>query len=152
VDPRRSLHGGTRSFTLSPVNKAGVALISSMVTLIAATAAPAQVITLPPVTGPAQAALRQLRPPSPIEQVHEQAMRRSPPLPLPPPAAEQWVAERRVFAPELGREVIIPGHFERRVSDQQYTVPPLPAYDVGTGLSVGLPGGTRPPAELRQGP
>jgi len=134
------------------VIKVGVALISSMAALIVATAVPAQVITLPPVSGPAQAALRQLRPLSPIEQVREQAMRLSPPLPLPPPVSEQWVAERRVFAPELGREVVIPGHFERRVSDQQYAVPPLSAYEVGSGLSFALPGGTRPPAELRQGP
>ena len=132
--------------------KVGVALIVSTLALIVAAPVPAQVIALPPVGGPAAAALRQLQPPSPSEQVREQAMRRSPPLPLPPPASEQWVAERRVFAPELGREVIIPGHFERRVSDQQYVVPPLPAYDVGSGLSFTLPGGTRPPPELRQGP
>jgi hypothetical protein len=134
------------------VIKIGVVVIASMAALVSATAALAQVITPLRVGGPAQAALRQLSPPSPIEQVREQSMRRSPPLPLPPAASERWVPERRVFAPELAREVIVPGHYEQRVSDQQYAVPPLSVYDVGSGLSVALPGGARPPVELRQGP
>jgi hypothetical protein len=134
------------------VTRIGVVLISSTMALLGATAALAQAIAPVHVDGPAQAALRQLSPPSPNEQVREQSMRRSPPLPLPPPVSERWVAERRVFAPELGREVIIPGHYEQRVSDQQYAVPPLSAYDVGSGLSVALPGSARPPVELRQGP
>lgn len=126
--------------------------LASMLSLVGATAGFAQAIVPLRVDGPAQAALRQLFPPSPIEQVREQSMRRAPALPLPAPAREQWVPERRVFAIELGREVVVPGHFEQRVSDQQYIRPPLSVYDVGSGFSFALPGGPHPPAELRQGP
>ena len=117
-----------------------------------AAAASAQVIAPLAVGGPAQSALQQLRPPTPLDQVREQAMRRSPPLPLPPPPSERWVPERRVYAPELGREVVLPGHYERRITDQQYAVPPLPAYDITRGTTMIVPGGERPPADLRQGP
>jgi len=122
------------------------------ISLAGGTAALGQAIAPLRVDGPAQAALRQLRPPPAIEQVREQSMRRAPALPVPAPAPEQWVPARRVFASELGREVVIPGHFERRVSDQQYVSPPLFAYDVATGLPVALPGGAGLWAPSRQGP
>ena len=129
-----------------------VALLVFIAGLAAATVAFAQVIVPLAVGGPAQSALQQLRPPTPLDQVREQAMRRSPPLPLPPPPSERWVPERRVYAPELGREVLLPGHYERRITDQQYAVPPLPAYDITRGTTMIVPGGQRPPADLRQGP
>jgi len=129
-----------------------VLLLVSIAGLGAAPVVSAQAIPPLAVGGPAQSTLQQLRPPSPLDQVREQAMRRSPPLPLPPLPSERWVPERRVYAPELGREVVLPGHYERRISDQQYSVPPLPAYDVRSGTTMTIPGGQRPPAELRQGP
>ena len=129
-----------------------VALLVSIAGLAAATGASAQVIPPIAVGGPAQSALQQLRPPSPLDQVRDQAMRRSSPLPLPAAPSERWVPERRVYAPELGREVVLPGHYERRISDQQYAVPPLPAYDITGGTTRIVPGGERPPADLRQGP
>ena len=146
------LRGRAYSFTLGRVMTCVAVLVSSIVGLVAATAASAQVIPLPQVGGPAQGALGQLRPPSPIYQVREQSMRRLPPLPLPVSPSERWVPDRRVYAPELGRDVLIPGHYERRISDQLYAVPPLPAYVTGSGFTVTIPGGARPPADLRQGP
>lgn len=128
------------------------AVAASIAALVVATAASAQVIPPPQIGGPAQGALGQLRPPSPIDQVREQSMRRLPPLPLPAPPSERWVPDRRVYAPELGRDLLIPGHYERRISDQQYVASPLPAYDTGSGFAVAIPGGARPPADLRQGP
>jgi len=129
-----------------------VALLPALAVLAGAGVAPAQIIAPPRLGGPARDALQQLRPPSPLEQVREQAMRRSPPLPLPAPPGERWVPERRLYLPEAGRDVLIPGHYERRISDQQYAVPPLPAYSVGGGGTVTVPAGQRPPADLRQGP
>lgn len=79
-------------------------------------------------------------------------MRPSPPLPLPAPPGKRWVPERRAYLPELGRNVLIPGHYERRISDQHYSVPPLGAYDIAGGGSVTIPGGERPPADLRRAP
>ena len=54
--------------------------------------------------------------------------------------------------PSIGtrKEIVIPGHEERLLSDTQVTVPPLTGY--GPGGPVHIPGGTRPPAELRQAP
>ena len=46
--------------------------------------------------------------------------------------------------------VVIPGHEERRITDTQVNVPPLTGY--GPGGPVHIPGGDRPPAELRQFP
>jgi len=129
-----------------------VAGVPALVWLAAASLALAQTIAPPQIGGPARAALQQLHPPSPLEQVREQAMRRSPPLPLPPPPAERWVPDRQMYVPELGRNLVIPGHYERRISDQLFAVPSLPAYDVNGGGTVIIPGGDRPPADLRQGP
>ncbi len=127
-------------------------LLLALAWLTTASTASAQTIAPLRVGGPAQAALQQLHPPTPIEQVREQAMRRSAPLPLPPPPAERLVPERRLYVPLLGRDVVIPSHYERRVSDQQYAVPTLPAYDLNGGLASIIPGGTRLPADVRQGP
>jgi hypothetical protein len=129
-----------------------LAVVMPIFWLTAPASAAAQVIAPLAVGGPAQSVIQALRPRPPIEQVREQAMRRSPPLALPSLPAERWVPERRLYAPELGRNVVIPGHYERRISDQQYAVPPLMAYDVNTGIMVVLPAGDRPPADLRQGP
>ena len=120
--------------------------------LASAPAAWAQAIAPLAVGGPAQAAIQQLRPPSPIDQVREQSMRRQPSLPLPPAPDERLVPERRVLAPDLGRQVVVPSHYERRISDQQYAVPPLTVYELNGGQAGFIPGGTRPPADIRQGP
>jgi len=132
--------------------KFGLSMIAWATSLAIASVALAQAIAPLHVGGPAESAMRQLRPPSPSEQVREQSMQRSAPLPLPAAPSEQWVAERRVFSPELQREVVIPGHFEERVSAQQYVAPPLHVYDAQTGMSVALPGGPRPAPDSRQGP
>lgn len=115
-------------------------------------AALAQTVAPIPITGPAQSVMQQLHPPTPLEQVREQALRRSSPLPPPSPPAERWVPERQIHSPELGRTVVIPGHYERRITDQQYAVPTLPAYEIRSGATIIIPGGERPPADLRPGP
>jgi hypothetical protein len=127
-------------------------LLTALSWLTTASSVSAQTIAPLPVGGPAQAALRQLHPPAPVDQVREQAMRRSAPLPLPEPPAERLVPERRLYAHELGRNVVIPSHYERRISDQQYAVPTLPVYEWNGGLAGIIPGGNRPPADVRQGP
>jgi hypothetical protein len=139
------------SSTLGHVKRLRV-LISSLTSLALVSVALAQVIPPLQVGGPAQGALQQLHPPTPLEQVREQALRRSSPLPPPLPPAERWVPERQIYAPELGRSVVIPGHYERRVSEQQSVVPTLPAYEIRSGTTIIVPGGERPPADLRQGP
>ena len=117
-----------------------LALIGPLVGLLAATA------------GSAQLVLPQLRSPDAIDHAQGLARRPFSTLPMPAPPAERYVPERRVYSPELGRDLVIPGHYERRISDQRVSVPTLPAYDPATGGTVAVPGGERPPAELRQGP
>ena len=152
ITPPGALRSPVRSFTLGVVTKLSVTLLLVLAWLLAPAPASAQRIAPLGITGPAQGALQQLHPPSPVDQVREQSMRQSPPLPLPTPPAERLVPERRVYSPELGRDVVIPSHYERRITDQQYAVPTLPAYDAHGGFAGVIPGGDRLPAEQRQGP
>ena len=112
----------------------------------------AQVVRPLPVPGLAQKAIQQLYPPTPLEQVFQQSLQKAPPLPPPTPQAEHWVPERQVFAPDLGRVVVVPGHYERRISDQLYSVPTLQVFDGTSGTPVIVPGSDRPPVDVRQGP
>ena len=139
------------SFTLSSM-KSLVVLCAALLGAVAPGAALAQIVAPIPITGPGQSAMRQLYPPTPLDQVRELALRRSPPLPPPPPPAERWVPARQIYAPELGRTVVIPGHYEQRITDQQYAVPTLPAYELRSGATIIIPGGERLPVDLRQGP
>jgi len=112
----------------------------------------AQTVRPLPVPGSAQKAIDQLYPPSPLEQVTRQSLQQAPPLPPPTPQGEQWVPERQVFAPDLGRVVVVPGHYERRISDQLYSVPTLQVFDGTNGTPMIVPGSDRPPIDVRQGP
>ena len=87
---------------------------------------------------------------NPVDRVYQDAQKPLPRLPAAPPPATRWVPEQRVIDPGTRREVVIPGHDERRITDTQVNVPPLTGY--GPGGPVHIPGGDRPPAELRQAP
>jgi hypothetical protein len=87
---------------------------------------------------------------SPVDRVYRDAQKPLPRLPAAPPPATRWVPERRVIDPGTRRDVVIPGHEERRITETQVNVPPLTGY--GPGGPVHIPGGDRPPAELRQFP
>ncbi len=105
-----------------------------------------------PVQAQSQGGLSGGRPPDAIDHAKGLATRPYTTLPLPPPPAQVYVPERRVFLPELHREVVVPGHWERRISDQRVDAPSLPVTDPRTGATVTVPAGERPPADLRQGP
>jgi hypothetical protein len=90
---------------------------------------------------------------NPIDRAYQDVQKPLPRLPAAPPPDSRWVPERRVTVPGASgtrKEVVIPAHEERRISDTQVTVPPLTGY--GPGGPVHIPGGDRPPAELRQAP
>jgi hypothetical protein len=63
-----------------------------------------------------------------------------------------WVPDRYVAAPHTGRIVLVPGHWERPVSDHESYVPPLTVIDPADGRSRTLPAGVRPRAEERAAP
>jgi hypothetical protein len=105
---------------------------------------------VPPIGG--QTGTRLGVAPDPIDQSKSLSTRPTPALPAPKEPVERLVPERRVFVPELGREVVIPPHYERRLSDQQYQVPPLSGFGTRGEGPLHIPGGDRPPADLRQSP
>jgi hypothetical protein len=65
---------------------------------------------------------------------------------------ERWVSPRRVYSPELGRDVQVPGHYERDANGQRVERPPLIVTTPEGGRPTILPGGERPPVEQRNGP
>ena len=108
--------------------------------LVASGAASAQT---PPLLG---------RPPDVIDQARQRALTPIPRGPVPAAPSQTWVPERRFFSPEYGRELVVPGHYESKISNQQYAVPPITSYGPRGENPVLIPGGDRPPADLRQGP
>jgi hypothetical protein len=87
---------------------------------------------------------------NPVDKAYQDAQKPLPRLPAAPPPASRWVPEQRVIDPGTRQEVVIPAHEERRITDTQVNVPPLTGY--GPSGPVFIPGGNRPPAELRQLP
>ena len=78
------------------------------------------------------------------------------PLPtLPAPtgqhAADTWVPDRIVPVPDQPGGAVVPGHWERRLSDRENYVPPLTA-TTPDGRIFTVPGGVMPPPDQRQGP
>ena len=63
-----------------------------------------------------------------------------------------WVPDRYVPAPDTGSAVLVPGHWERRVSDHESYVPPLSTINPADGRVQTFPAGVRPPPEERPGP
>ena len=78
------------------------------------------------------------------------------PLPRvsPPPApaaSETWVPDRYVPVPGREGTVLVPGHWERRLSDHEVYTPPLVGRTPDGG-TLDFPAGRRPPANERQAP
>lgn len=73
-------------------------------------------------------------------------------LPAPERPTERYVPPRRVYSPAQGREVLVPGHYERDVNGQRVVVPPLVTTTPDGRNPVVVPGGERPPIEQRGGP
>ena len=63
-----------------------------------------------------------------------------------------WVPDRWIPAPGTGGAALVPGHWERRVSDRESYTPPLTAVNPADGSLLIFPAGVRPPAEARREP
>ena len=92
------------------------------------------------------------RPPDAIDRSRQQSLTPIPRGPITPAPAQTWVPERRFYSPEYGRDLVVPGHYETQISPQQSAVPPITSYGREGQTPVLIPGGERPPADLRQGP
>ena len=89
-----------------------------------------------------------------VDQINR-ASRAPVPTVAPPPVAPPdrvWVPDRYLSAPSTGTRVLVPGHWERPVSDRESYVPPLTTLDPATGRTEPHPAGVRPRAEDRSGP
>ena len=87
-----------------------------------------------------------------LQQVKAMAMRPLPSVTAPARPREEWVSERRVWVPGLGVFATVPGHWERRISDTQSSVPTLLIFREDDRAPLIIPSGERPPADLRSGP
>ena len=74
----------------------------------------------------------------------------------PPPVVSRpdsvWVPDRHLRDPIDGRNIIVPGHWERRLPDGQYYGPPMTICSEAGGTCTTIPAGVRPAPEHRQLP
>ena len=89
-----------------------------------------------------------------VGQINADSLR---PLPTTPGVApfrpdSTWVPDRYVVVPGGSTPVMVPGHWEQRLSDRQVSVPTLVVIDPATGRAGIVPGGVREPVESRVGP
>jgi hypothetical protein len=63
-----------------------------------------------------------------------------------------WVPDRWIPAPATGGAALVPGHWERRLSEHESYVPPLTAVNPADGSQTVYPAGVRPRAEERREP
>jgi hypothetical protein len=78
------------------------------------------------------------------------------PVPQTPPPTVRppdmlWVPDRYVQVPGADTPMMVPGHWERRLSDHEVFTPPLTGR-TSQGDIITFPAGTRPPVEERQAP
>jgi hypothetical protein len=138
------------SDTLGGVKRVpALALSVSLIVLAAVDVAQSQLTSIP--TAPPVTSIPG-RPADAIDQARRRALAPIPKAPGLPATADRWVPERRFYSSEYQREIVIPGHYESRITDQQYAVPPITGYGPSGQNPVFFPGGERPPADQRQGP
>jgi len=92
------------------------------------------------------------RPPDAIDRARGLATQPFGTLPAPERPAERYVPPSRVYSPAQGREVLVPGHYERDVNGQRVEVPPLVTTTPDGRNPTVVPGGERPPVEQRPDP
>ncbi len=62
-----------------------------------------------------------------------------------------WVPDRWIPQP-AGGQALVPGHWERRISEHESYAPPLTSVNPADGSRTVYPAGVRPPAEERREP
>jgi hypothetical protein len=128
----------------------GLSLVfaASLLSVAAVTVAESQITSIPPSMPSISTPGRGF---DAIDQARQRALAPIPQAPGLAPLSDRWVPERRIFSSEYQREIVIPGHYESRITGQQSTVPTLPGYGTRGELPVVIPGGDRPPADQRPG-
>jgi hypothetical protein len=87
-----------------------------------------------------------------VDQINRSVTRPLPAAPAPKvaPSDQVWVPDRYVAGSD-GLLLHVPGHWERRVNDQEVHTPPVVACPTGSGPCVLVPSGIRPEPEVRPG-
>ena len=65
-------------------------------------------------------------------------------LPMPAQPTEQYIPNQRVYVPQVGQQVDVPGHFAQRTPDGHIVEPPMTIPNSNGGPPVFLPGGAQP--------
>jgi len=88
-----------------------------------------------------------------FDRLHDATTRPVPQVPPPtvPTPESTWVPDRQVQVPGTDSPVLVPGHWERRLSDHEVYTPPLPGR-TPNGDTINFPAGARPPVNERQAP
>ena len=88
-----------------------------------------------------------------VDQINSSSLRPMPAVPRPTGAhpSDVWVPDRIVPVPDQPGGAMVPGHWERRLSDHQHYVPPLTA-TTPDGRVFNTPAGVMPPPQERRGP
>ena len=91
-----------------------------------------------------------------FDRLNQSSTRPMPTTPAPTvsPPNMTWVPDRFVQVPGTDGQVMVPGHWERRLSDHEVYVPPLTGRTTTPlgDATINFPAGTRPPANERQFP
>jgi hypothetical protein len=93
-------------------------------------------------------ALPGTRPPDALDEARDLATRPLNPLPVPGLPAEQYVPEERAHSFELGRDVVVPGHYAQQAPDGRVIEPPMTIPDPNGGPPAFIPGGERSPGSI----
>jgi hypothetical protein len=89
-----------------------------------------------------------------FDRLNQSSTRPVPQTPAPTvrPPDSMWVPDRFVQVPGVDGQVLVPGHWERRLSDHEVYTPPLTGRTPQGDTTIQFPAGTRPPVHERQFP
>jgi len=89
-----------------------------------------------------------------FDRLNQSSTRPVPQTPAPnvAPPNSTWVPDRFVQVPGVDGQVLVPGHWERRMSDHEVYTPPLTGRTPQGDTTIQFPAGSRPPANERQYP
>ncbi len=89
-----------------------------------------------------------------FDRLNQSSTRPVPTTPAPSvrPPTMLWVPDRLVQVPGVDGQVLVPGHWERRLSDHEVYTPPLTGRTPQGDTTIQFPAGTRPPVNERQSP
>jgi hypothetical protein len=85
------------------------------------------------------------RPPDALDRATGLAEQPFNTLPMPAQPTEQYIPDRRVYVPQVGQQVDVPGHFAQHMPDGHVVEPPMTIPTPNGGPPVFLPGGAGVP-------